>query len=97
MAQRETVGARRDTIGARTKITPRQHQILEMVAAGLSNKQIAEKLRLSPRTVQWHLDRFFAVHGVHKRAAAVAHLLGHQLTPRSWVRKKAREGAGHHL
>jgi DNA-binding NarL/FixJ family response regulator len=50
-------------------------QILELVAAGLSDKQIASKLRVSPRTVQSHLDRFFNQHDIHKRAAAVAYLL----------------------
>jgi len=56
----------------RTHFTPRQQQILELVAAGYSDKQIASKLRVSPRTVQSHLDRFFIEHGIHKRAAAVA-------------------------
>ncbi len=59
----------------RTHFTPRQQQILELVAAGFSDKQIASKLRVSPRTVQSHLDRFFVEHGIHKRAAAVALLL----------------------
>lgn len=57
------------------RISPRQHQILQLVAAGLSDKQIATELRVSPRTVQSHLDRFFLEHGIHKRAAAVAYLL----------------------
>ena len=56
-------------------VTPRQLQILELVAVGYSDKQIASKLRVSPRTVQSHLDRFFIEHGIHKRAAAVALLL----------------------
>jgi len=56
-------------------VTPRQKQILELVAAGYSDKQIALQLRVSPRTVQSHLDRFFMEHGIHKRAAAVAFLL----------------------
>jgi len=57
-------------------VTPRQAQILRLVAAGLSDKEIASRLGLSPRTVQSHLDRLFLEHGLHKRAAAVAAWLG---------------------
>lgn len=53
-------------------VTPRQAQILGLVASGLSDKEIAEHLGVSPRTVQSHLDRLFLEHGLHKRAAAVA-------------------------
>jgi DNA-binding NarL/FixJ family response regulator len=53
-------------------VTPRQAEILGLVASGFSDKEIALRLGLSPRTVQSHLDRFFEEHGVHKRAAAVA-------------------------
>jgi DNA-binding NarL/FixJ family response regulator len=62
----------------RRRMTPRQAQILQLVAAGLSDKEIASRLRVSPRTVQSHLDRFFMEHGIHKRAAAVAYLLEQQ-------------------
>lgn len=57
-------------------VTPRQAQILRLVAAGLSDKEIASHLGVSPRTVQSHLDRLFLEHGLHKRAAAVAAWLG---------------------
>jgi DNA-binding NarL/FixJ family response regulator len=53
-------------------VTPRQAEILQLVAAGFSDKEIASRLGLSPRTIQSHLDRFFLEHGLHKRAAAVA-------------------------
>jgi DNA-binding NarL/FixJ family response regulator len=53
-------------------VTPRQAEILRLVASGLSDKQIASKLGVSPRTIQSHLDRLFLEHGFHKRAAAVA-------------------------
>jgi DNA-binding NarL/FixJ family response regulator len=63
-------------------VTPRQAEILRLVAAGLSDKQIASRLGVSPRTIQSHLDRLFLEHGLHKRAAAVA----------AWLRKRdARE------
>lgn len=53
-------------------VTPRQAEILTLVASGLSDKQIAVKLGVSPRTIQSHLDRLFLQYGFHKRAAAVA-------------------------
>ncbi len=53
-------------------VTPRQAEILTLVAFGLSDKQIAVKLGVSPRTIQSHLDRLFLQYGFHKRAAAVA-------------------------
>lgn len=57
-------------------VTPRQAQILKLVASGLSDKEIASRLGVSPRTIQSHLDRLFLEHGLHKRAAAVAAWLG---------------------
>ena len=56
----------------RMHVTPRQAEILGLVAAGLGDKEIAVRLGLSPRTVQTHLDRLYLGHGLHKRAAAVA-------------------------
>jgi DNA-binding NarL/FixJ family response regulator len=56
----------------RMHVTPRQAEILHLVACGLSDKEIALRLGVSPRTIQSHLDRFYVEHGLHKRAAAVA-------------------------
>jgi DNA-binding CsgD family transcriptional regulator len=53
-------------------ITPRQAQILLLIAEGLSDKEIAHRLGVSPRTVQTHLGRLFREHGLHSRASAVA-------------------------
>ena len=54
------------------RLTRRQEQILALVASGLSDKEIASQLGVSPRTIQSHLDRLFLQHGFHKRTAAVA-------------------------
>ena len=54
------------------EVTPRQAQILQLVASGLSDKEIGSRLGLSPRTIQSHLDRLFLQNHLHKRAAAVA-------------------------
>ena len=63
-------------------VTPRQAQILQLVARGMSDKEIALHLGVSPRTVQSHLDRLYLEHGLHKRAAAVAAWLGERSTRR---------------
>ncbi|GGM62243.1 AAA family ATPase [Dactylosporangium sucinum] len=50
-------------------LTPQQRQIAELAAAGLTNKQIGEKLFLSPRTVGTHLYQIFPKLGITSRAA----------------------------
>jgi len=57
-------------------VTPRQRQIVEMLAEGLSTKEIAYKLGLRPRTVRTHLERLYRDHSVRTRAEAVARVLG---------------------
>ncbi|MEV5571759.1 AAA family ATPase [Spirillospora sp. NPDC052269] len=50
-------------------LTPQQRQIAQLAAAGLSNKEIAARLFLSPRTVSTHLYQLFPKLGVTSRAA----------------------------
>ncbi|MFJ2193331.1 ATP-binding protein [Kitasatospora sp. NPDC087861] len=61
------VRARTRTTGV--SLTPQQREIAELAAAGLSNKQIGERLFLSPRTVSTHLYQLFPKLGVTSRAA----------------------------
>ena len=59
------------------RATPRQAQVLALVAAGLSDKEIAGKLGVSPRTVRTHLERVRREHGLVSRTeAATAWLRG---------------------
>ena len=53
-------------------LTPRQVEILRLVAGGLSNREIGEDLGISARTVDRHLTAIFAVLDVDRRSAAVA-------------------------
>jgi DNA-binding CsgD family transcriptional regulator len=50
-------------------LTPQEFQIARLAASGLTNKQIAERLFLSPRTVGGHLYRIFPKLGITTRAA----------------------------
>jgi DNA-binding CsgD family transcriptional regulator len=53
-------------------LTRREHEVVMLVAEGLTNAQIAERLWISPGTVRRHLQNAFAKLGVHTRTAAVA-------------------------
>lgn len=60
-------------------VTRRELEVLRLVAAGQSNKDIAAKLHLSPRTVAHHIDSIFTKLGVSSRAAATAFAYEHGL------------------
>jgi DNA-binding NarL/FixJ family response regulator len=51
-------------------LTEREREILELVAEGLTNRAIAQRLGLSPRTVEYHLGQILQRLGVSSRAAA---------------------------
>ena len=53
-------------------LSDRERQIAELVAAGHTNRQIAEQLFMSPKTVEAHLSRIFQKLGVKTRAAVAA-------------------------
>jgi RNA polymerase sigma factor (sigma-70 family) len=58
-----------------SELSERERDVLELVAAGMSNEQIAERLFLSPRTVERHLSNVYAklrLSGKSARAAAAA-------------------------
>ncbi|SCD44109.1 regulatory protein, luxR family, partial [Streptomyces sp. SolWspMP-sol7th] len=57
--------------------TARESEVLRLVAAGHSNRRIAETLYISPKTASVHVSRIIAKLGVTGRgeAAAVAHRL----------------------
>jgi DNA-binding NarL/FixJ family response regulator len=53
-------------------LTPREHEILELVAHGNSPAEIADMLTISGKTVATHLHRVLGKLGVHSRAHAIA-------------------------
>jgi DNA-binding CsgD family transcriptional regulator len=64
-------GVSRSPAGPATMVvlTPQEHEISQLAASGLTNKQIGAQLYLSPRTVSAHLYRVFPKLGISSRAA----------------------------
>jgi DNA-binding NarL/FixJ family response regulator len=52
------------------KLSPREQEVLRLVAAGLANKQIARRLDITERTVKAHLTNVFSAIGVSDRTQA---------------------------
>ena len=66
------------TLRNRLRLTAREAEVLLWISRGKTNRDIAEILSLSPRTVNKHLEQIFAKLGVENRAAAaiqVVHIL----------------------
>jgi DNA-binding CsgD family transcriptional regulator len=56
------------------QVTPREREIVAMVAAGKTNAQIADELCISAATVKKHLENTYVKLGVGRRAAAASRL-----------------------
>jgi DNA-binding CsgD family transcriptional regulator len=52
-------------------ITPRELEILELIASGLSNREIAERVHVSENTIKTHSSRVFDKLGARRRTQAV--------------------------
>lgn len=61
-------------------LTAREQQVLEGVAAGLANKEIAVKLQISRRTVEWYRGQIYRRLGVKSAAELTKYSLMHGLT-----------------
>ncbi len=55
-----------------TPLTPREYDVLRLLVAGGRDREIAEALRISPRTVQTHVASLFAKFGVNSRVELTA-------------------------
>ena len=61
------------------RLTPRETEGLRLIALGLTSVEIAEELRLSPRTVETHRARVHKKLGLTTRAELVRYALGRGL------------------
>jgi DNA-binding CsgD family transcriptional regulator len=62
-------------------LTPREREVIRLVAAGRTNRETARSLWISPHTVRRHLEHIFEKLEVTTRTAAVAKVLGGPPTP----------------
>lgn len=62
-------GGERDAPG--DDLTPREREVLQLLAEGLPNKQIARRLGVSEHTVKFHVNTIFSKLGAHSRTEAV--------------------------
>jgi DNA-binding NarL/FixJ family response regulator len=60
-------------------LTPREQEVLRLIAAGRSNREIMKQLRIGEATIKTHINRIFAKTGVRDRAQAVRYAYQHGL------------------
>jgi LuxR family transcriptional regulator, maltose regulon positive regulatory protein len=81
---RRLLGAAKGTASSASSVTPRERQVLELLADGLTNRQIAEQLVVSEHTVHRHVTNLLRKLELPSRTAAAAHAVRHGLAnPRS--------------
>jgi HD-GYP domain-containing protein (c-di-GMP phosphodiesterase class II) len=64
-------------------LTTREIDVLDLLVRGLSNKEIAARLSITPRTVATHIEHIFSKTGVSTRGAAAMYALRHGLVDAS--------------
>jgi DNA-binding NarL/FixJ family response regulator len=62
---------RRTIIGGNARLTSREWEVLNLIASGLSTRQVAEKLTLSPTAIRVHIAAVVRKLGVESRAEAI--------------------------
>ena len=65
------------------ELTPREREVLRLLADGLTNRQIAERLVVSHHTVHRHVTNLLRKLGLSSRTAAAAHAVRTGLVSRS--------------
>ena len=81
---------RRDGLAGPAALTAREVEVLVLLARGLSNKQIAERLVITPKTAGNHVEHIYAKIDASGRAAAALFAVQHGLLPEETVAAPAR-------
>ena len=63
----------------RDQLTARELDVLRLLAGGLTNREIADRLGISPRTIDAHLRSIYGKIGVSCRSAATVYAVDHGL------------------
>ena len=67
--------ARREMVGRLAGLTPREIEVLRLIAAGLTAKEAASRLEIAPKTADNHIQSLYSKIGVTTRAAAALYAL----------------------
>ena len=65
---------------ARSSLTKRENEVAELVARGMSNKEIAANLVIAQRTAEGHIEHILVKLGFNSRAQIAAWITGHEKT-----------------
>ena len=69
------IGEERQPMYGGTRLSPKESQILRLLAEGHSNKELARQLFVTENTVETHLRRIYGKLGIRSRTQAVARAL----------------------
>jgi two-component system, NarL family, nitrate/nitrite response regulator NarL len=78
-ASHDTIGRRHAPALPTFRLTARERQVVQLVAAGCSNDRIAERLQIRPQTVKNQLSRIYAKMGVSTRVQLAVYAVRHGL------------------
>jgi DNA-binding NarL/FixJ family response regulator len=79
IAEQSSVSPKKSAAAYPDGLTAREVEVLRLVASGLSNTQVSERLIISPRTVDTHLTSIYSKIGVSSRSVATRYALEHHL------------------
>jgi serine/threonine protein kinase/WD40 repeat protein len=68
---REAIGMNRTATTMTELLTQREHEILQLLIEGLSNKEIAQRLTVSLNTIKWYVSQIYDKMGVRSRVQAI--------------------------
>jgi RNA polymerase sigma factor (sigma-70 family) len=81
----------REAQSALAQLTPREREVLQALSEGLSDKEIAQQLHISPATAHAHVVRTLSKLGVHSRLQAVVFAASHGAIQIREPRQAARQ------